>query len=192
MHWPWQRPAADEGWREAITQKLATLEESLQTGQDRILEPLELLESLPRMARQVARVSATLGNWEEKREAEVKEASHLQDALHVTTQHLMQWVDELAIIVQKGDGDNRWHTVHRTWLSQAESVLAHLGYVEIPVLGQPFDATIAEAVGTVTWGLAAPYTVVEVVRRGYRFQGQLWRRAEVITVRPADLSEEDG
>ncbi len=192
MQWPWQKRADENPWWATIERKLQVIEEKIQAGQDRMVEPLEILEQIPRMQRQITKASAILVNWDEKREAEREEAARLRASFDMTIKHLMDWVDELSVIGQKTSLDDPWYEVHRAWLRQAESVLDDLGYVAIPVLGRIFDATVAEAVGTVDdTGQAPPYTVMEVVRRGYRLKGQLWRRAEVITVRPADMSEEE-
>ena len=193
MHWPWQKSADHDAWRLAIDQKLAALDESVRAGQEFVGEQLALLEQVPRMARHVAKFSASLAELEEKRSEEAKDIRRLEETVDTTVRHLVRWVDELSAIVHQPDTGDPWREVHGTWLRQAESALEAMGYREIPVLGRAFDPKIAEAVGTVEpTDRVSPYTVVEVVRRGYWFQGQLWRRADVITARPTDASEEEG
>ena len=191
MRWPWQNPTADNAWRVGIENKLAVLEHHVRSGQETMAERLELLAQLPRMARQVAKTSAIVGEWQEHREAEREDRRRLHETLDATAQYLMRWVDELSAIGQQADAGDAWQGVHGAWLRQAEAALTEMGFTEIPVLGRAFDATVAEAVGAVEFtGAAAPYTVVEVVRRGYVFEGQLWRRAAVITVREDVIEEE--
>jgi molecular chaperone GrpE (heat shock protein) len=57
-------------------------------------------------------------------------------------------------------------------------------------MGRTFDPKVAEAVGSVPCDEnRSPYTIVEVVRRGYVLQGNLVRRAAVVTAAPMDGSE---
>ena len=65
------------------------------------------------------------------------------------------------------------------------AALARAGVDEVPALGAPFDPRLHEGVGArpVPAGAAAGTvagTVIEVVRRGFRWQGQVLRRAQVL------------
>lgn len=158
MRWPWHSPAAPNAWRVGIEHKLELLEHHVRSGHETMAERLELLDQLPRMARQVAKTSAIVAEWQEKREGEVEEMRRLRQAVDVTVHQLMQWVDELSVVMQKTGSEDAWRGVHGTWLRQAEVALAEMGYVEVPVLGRVFDAKVAEAVGTVAFTGAAPPT----------------------------------
>ena len=191
MRWPWQNPTPVRARRVEIEQRLARLEHEIRAGQEMLADRLESLEPLPRMARHVSKTFAIVSDWQEKREAERDDTRRAQETLDTLAHDLMRWVDELAAILQKTAPRDAWHGVHSAWLRQLERALADMGYTEIAVLGRTFDAAVAAAVDTVAYtGDAPPYTMVEVVRRGYARQGKLWRRAEVITVRAEPMEGE--
>ena len=65
-----------------------------------------------------------------------------------------------------------------------EAAVQQVGLTEIPALGEAFDAEEHDALDTAErHGDQAPYLVVQVIRRGFRFHGSVLRRAEVITTR---------
>ena len=64
-------------------------------------------------------------------------------------------------------------------LQQLKEILAREGLEEIPAVGEPFDPHLHEAVETrVVEGLGEGI-VLEELRKGYRFRGQLLRPALV-------------
>jgi len=62
------------------------------------------------------------------------------------------------------------------------SILGREGVTAIEAIGQPFDPSVHEAVGTVPHELTdlAPDTIVELVRDGYMFKDRLLRPARVV------------
>ena len=62
-----------------------------------------------------------------------------------------------------------------------QAALARAGIEEIPAApGAPFDPRLHDGVGTRPGAASAPGTVAEVVRRGFRWQGTVLRRAQVV------------
>lgn len=68
-------------------------------------------------------------------------------------------------------------------LRRVERVLPTFGVDAIESLGQPFDPELMEAVEMTASPDTAPGTVVEEVRRGYRWKGKLFRFAQVKVAR---------
>ena len=68
-------------------------------------------------------------------------------------------------------------------LRRVERVLPQFGLQPIDCLGQPFDPELMEAVEAVEAADQSSGTVVEEVRRGYRWDGQPFRPAQVKVAR---------
>ncbi|HET6573482.1 MAG TPA: nucleotide exchange factor GrpE, partial [Fimbriiglobus sp.] len=68
-------------------------------------------------------------------------------------------------------------------LRRVERVLPHFGLESIACDGLPFDPEVMEAVEVIEAPEQASGTVVEEVRRGYRWDGKLFRPAQVKVAR---------
>ena len=64
-------------------------------------------------------------------------------------------------------------------LARLDDSLGALGISEIACIERPFDATVMRAVDVTNDSSVADGTVLEVLRTGYRWQGETWRSAEV-------------
>jgi molecular chaperone GrpE len=69
-------------------------------------------------------------------------------------------------------------------VKQLGGALSGAGMEEIASLGTPFDPTVHEAFQQRKTGTAPPGTVIEVLRRGWTFQGRLMRAAQVVVEAP--------
>lgn len=98
-----------------------------------------------------------------------------------------------ALRHSRNSGGGPWDPVFRQWQQLLENVLGQMGVESLDVTGQPFDPRIAEAQGVISPQEAAaldearaaepaPFTVVETLRRGYRWRGTLLQKALVVTV----------
>lgn len=122
------------------------------------------------------------------REAEESRARSLEASLEQLSRDLVSWVDELdALLLAASQGSAVGdQALVRRWLGQLTERLQKLGFEEYPMLGQPFDPRIAEALGTTSeWSdengrLPQDYEVVSVLRRGFRRHGALFRKAQVM------------
>jgi molecular chaperone GrpE len=57
--------------------------------------------------------------------------------------------------------------------------MAEAGVVPMTTVGQPFDPETMEAVEAIADASREPGTVVDEVRRGYRWRGRVFRFAQV-------------
>lgn len=77
------------------------------------------------------------------------------------------------------------------WLGRLERLgarfadaLAAVGVTELPAMGSTFDEYLHEVLETTDApDGASPHTVVDVIRRGFRHEGAVLRRVQVITTR---------
>jgi molecular chaperone GrpE len=69
-------------------------------------------------------------------------------------------------------------------VKQLNGALTAVGLEEIPAAGAPFDPAMHEAFQQRKTGAASPGTVVEVLRRGWLFNGKLMRAAQVVVEAP--------
>lgn len=195
MQWPWGKPARDE-WQAKVHERIADTAHALEQLSAGLERQEELLQQIPRIARGVIRASNTMDALSEAvhqaMSREERRQNEVAASLAVVAEHLMGWVDELDGALQLAGANDPWQEAHEGWLRQLTSLLNRLGFVEIPVYGAPFDPTVAEAVGAIVDNGSAPYTVVQVVQRGYAREGNLWRKAQVVTVRPQDIDADEG
>jgi molecular chaperone GrpE len=77
-------------------------------------------------------------------------------------------------------GGEAWQEGLRMTLRRLDQVLQDRNVVALPLVGQPFDPATARAVGTVPVGAGREGIVVEEVRSGFLWNGQVLRTAEVI------------
>ncbi len=83
----------------------------------------------------------------------------------------------------KREAEEAWREGMRMTLRRVDRLLADQRIVAIETVGRPFDPRLAAAVATVEDPKAADGIVVEEVRPGFLWQGELLRPAEVIVAR---------
>lgn len=95
---------------------------------------------------------------------------------------LLEWVDALddAMVLARQNGDPRLISWFERVLGKGIQTLAEIGCAELPGVGRPFDEASDEVLDTVIRGSARPYEVVEVLRRGFIWNGTVLRRTQVI------------
>ena len=65
-------------------------------------------------------------------------------------------------------------------LNRFDRVLRERGVVPIDLVGKPFDPKLARAVGTITDASRENGIVVQEVRSGFLWEGELLRAADVV------------
>lgn len=89
--------------------------------------------------------------------------------------------DLMAMARQKGDP--QWVGRVERLVTRTLDVLAQMGLSEIPAADRPFDEQAHEAVDAVDRGERDAFVVVEVIRRGFRWDGNVLRRSQVVATR---------
>jgi molecular chaperone GrpE (heat shock protein) len=139
-----------------------------------------------RMNQAVELLEAQLAEARERGDEHRREAGRLREQASATARRLLELVDTLddVAVLARQIGDPKWLTHLERFITRALRVLEQVGLTEIPALGEAFDAEEHDALDTAArQGDQAPYQVVQVIRRGFRFHGAVLRRAEVITTR---------
>mgnify|MGYP000936418932 FL=1 len=176
----------------------ASLLEGLQAGylalQEQQQETARLVNNLARMQHRWNRDQT--GKLDRAIEDKARSAD-LERLLETSVDGLLILIDDMDTILEHHDRsvDNPWIRVINQWQKQVEVLLQKLGVEPIPLLGTLFDPQTAEAMDTVTreeamkkaqngWhGVLEPYTVVDVIRKGYQFaDGSVRRKALVLTI----------
>jgi molecular chaperone GrpE len=85
----------------------------------------------------------------------------------------------------KDDAEMAWREGMRLTLRRIDRLLAERSIVAIETLGRPFDPRLAAAMSTVEDPAVADGVVLEEVRPGFLWQGEVLRSAEVIVARRA-------
>ena len=103
--------------------------------------------------------------------------------VRVTVLELVDLLDDLAAIAAQRQ-DTEWSSRVERLTNRTLEVLSKIGISEIKALGAQFDAEVHEAIGAEAAKTGQPqYQVVEVVRRGFRFNGAVLRRAQVVATK---------
>ena len=95
---------------------------------------------------------------------------------------ILDALDDLATIARQKH-DAQWTSRVERLTARTLEALADMGLSEVPALEGTFDERTHQVVDTVDRGTRDSYQVVEVLRRGFRFQGAVLRRAQVVTTR---------
>lgn len=183
---------------QALLKGQTRLVEELQANslalQEQQQETLKLVNNLARMQHRWNREQT--GKLERAIENQGR-AADLGKSLETAVKGLLALMDDLDAILEHEDPstDNHWINVIRQWQKQVSMLLEELGVEPICLLGTLFDPLTAEAIDTVTMEEAArggqvggphqlePYTVVNVIRKGYRsIDRKIMRKALVITI----------
>ena len=123
---------------------------------------------------------ADLENYRKRMEKELKDAGELLARDLVTRLLVVQ--DELDLAVKhatKGKGNGELTEGIRMVQRNLRAALLSVGVERIDSVGRPFDPTIHEAVEKVQGEEGGPDLVVEEVRPGFMFRGQLLRPSMV-------------
>ncbi len=96
-----------------------------------------------------------------------------------------RWYERFPNPKAKRAAAEAWREGMRMTLRRVDRLLADQRIAAIETVGRPFDPRHAAAVGTVEDAAAADGIVVEEVRPGFLWQGELLRPAEVIVARRA-------
>ncbi|HET7459617.1 MAG TPA: nucleotide exchange factor GrpE [Longimicrobium sp.] len=153
----------------------------------------EVTRNLARLGKQQLRINQTvelletqLAEARERGDEHRREAGRLREQAAATARKLLELVDTLddVAVLARQIGDPKWLAHLERFITRALRVLEQVGLTEIPALGEAFDAEEHDALDTAErHGDQAPYQVVQVIRRGFRYNGAVLRRAEVITTR---------
>lgn len=189
---------APESDIQVLFQEQTILLEGLQARylalQEQQQETTRLVNNLARMQHRWNRDQT--GKLDRAIEDKVRSAD-LERLLGISVDGLLILIDDMDTILEHHDRslDNPWIHVISQWQKQVEMLLQQLGVEPIPLLGTLFDPKTAEAMDTVTraeamkkaqngwYGMLEPYTVVDVIRKGYRFiDGSIMRKALVLTI----------
>lgn len=96
--------------------------------------------------------------------------------------NILDALDDLAAVARQ-KSDPQWTSRVERLTARTLDALAEMGLTEVPTQDVTFDERTHEIIDTVDRGSKESYQVVEVLRRGFRFQGAVLRRAQVITTR---------
>lgn len=184
MAWLWGRKH-DHVWQTSLLERVGKIEERLDAVQESTQDMAQQMQRLARSVMKSTQAIDGLGETLKSRDAqEIERRNEVSELLIRVAGPSMNFVDELDASLSRVSETDPWRPVHEAWRRQQEMLLQQMGFQEIPVFHHPFDPTVAEGVGTVASdGDYPPYTVVQVVRRGYHMNGQIWRKAQVVTVR---------
>jgi molecular chaperone GrpE len=95
---------------------------------------------------------------------------------------ILDALDDLATVARQKN-DPQWTARVERLTARTLEALAEMGLTEVPAADVAFDERTHEIVDTTDRGAREPYQVVDVLRRGFRFQGMVLRRAQVVTTR---------
>jgi molecular chaperone GrpE len=107
-----------------------------------------------------------------------------QDAREVrlTALTMIDLLDDLMAMARQ-KGDDQWTGRVERLSAGTLDALAQMGLTEVPAADVGFDERTHEVVDTVERGDLAPHSVVDVIRRGFRYDGTILRRAQVVATR---------
>lgn len=123
---------------------------------------------------------ADLENYRKRMEKELKEAGEVP--ARTLAARLLVVQDELDLALKhatEGEGRSQLAEGIRMVKSNLRAALESAGVERIEALGKPFDPAVHEAVEKVQGDEGGPDMVVEEVRPGYTFRGQLLRPSMV-------------
>jgi molecular chaperone GrpE len=153
----------------------------------------EVTRNLARLGKQQLRMNQTvelleaqLAEARERGDEHRRDAGRLREQAAATARRLLELVDTLddVSVLARQIGDPKWLAHLERFGARTLRILEQVGLGEISALGQAFDPEEHDALDTAErHGEQAPYEIVQVIRRGFRFHGAVLRRAEVITTR---------
>lgn len=137
---------------------------------------------------QVAITEARLAAEAAREDAEDRrrEVLRLRESAQNTALRVVGFLDSLddVHVLARQRGDSQWLKYVDRLTHDAMVMLQSIGITEIPAAGRMFDPEEHEALDTVEpSGTRRQFEIVEIVQRGFRLDGRVLRRAQVITVR---------
>jgi molecular chaperone GrpE len=123
---------------------------------------------------------ADLENYRKRVDREMKEASEL--LVRGLVGRLLVVQDELELAVKHAEAEKRGDKIMegiKMVEGNLEAALESVGVKRIDCVGKPFDPSLHEAVERVQGKAQGQDMVVEEIRAGYRFRGQLLRPSMV-------------
>ena len=136
---------------------------------------------------------ADLENYRKRMDKEMKEAGESLARSLLTRLLVVQ--DELELAAKHAEGGDQGEELREGIAmvrKNLKTALESVGLARIPALGRPFDPSVHEAVER-TQGTAKEDVVVEEVRPGFTFRGQLLRPSMVkveLASKPAKQEKE--
>jgi molecular chaperone GrpE len=153
----------------------------------------QVSRNLARLGKQQMRANQTI-EFLETQLAEAKEQAHehrreavrLQESAAGSAQKVVEVLDTLddVLVLARQVRDSAWVSNIERVIQKTLRTFEQIGITEVSALDEAFSPEEHEALDTVEPGKGGrPYQIVQVIRRGFRFQGKLLRRAEVVTTR---------
>lgn len=173
-----QASSALEQW-EALTKALA------RTGKQQLRANQNMELALQQSANALAQVEERGRLLGEQAESDRRHIQRLRDdtrAVRLTALGTIDMLDDLMAMARQ-KGDPQWVDRVERLVSRTLDVLAQMGLSEIPAAERAFDEQAHEAVDAVDRGEREAYMVVEVIRRGFRYDGEVLRRSQVVATR---------
>ena len=115
-----------------------------------------------------------------------REVQRLRDDARDTRLRVAEALDALddLMVIARQRQDPFWIARLERLAGRFTDALASVGVTELPGVGSAFDEYLHEVLETTdAAGAVPPHTVVELVRRGFRHDGAVLRRAQVITAK---------
>lgn len=191
--------------KQALDQQNQTLASIIEAQEKQLQQQQELQAQTAKSAQLQYRWTQQQNNLLEAILEQQEEADTHAELLGQSIAAHVQLLDDVSTAMrhlqaQSGSGTDQtnanqaWTGVLRQWQQRLHSTLEQLNVEPLDPVGQIFDAKLAEAGGTVSPSEAAeyfahhaqsapaPYTIVETLRLGYRWNGRILRKALVVTV----------
>lgn len=92
---------------------------------------------------------------------------------------ILDSLDDLAVLARQRE-DPHWISRVERLTARTLEGLSLMGVSEIPGEGAEFDESFHDVMERVDRGELEPYKVVEVIRRGFRYDGTVLRRSQTI------------
>lgn len=140
----------------------------------------ELAAEVERLHDRWLRARADLENYRKRSDREVeRRVADARDRLLLDCLEVIDSVDRALKQGEAGTGDDGLREVQE----QMRAKLARYGAERVEAIGAVFDPGVHEAVGVQQTDEAAPDTVVDVARAGYRVGERVLRPAQVVVSR---------
>ena len=172
-------PASALGQWDELTKTLARM------GKQQMRANQNVEEALRQSAATLALSEQGLATLREQSDEQRRELQRLRDQAHETRLAVLGTIDALddLMAMARQKHDLLWIDRVEKLIERTLDTLAQIGLSEIPAAERPFDEHVHEAVDAVARGDRESYVVVEVIRRGFRYEGTVVRRAQVVATR---------
>jgi molecular chaperone GrpE len=171
-------PSAIEQWDALATALTRSGKQQLRANQN-------VSVALEQTAAALAQAEENAKSLREQVDADRRELQRLRDDARETRLVALGTIDTLddLLVMARQKGEPQWIDRVEKLVARTLDVFAQMGLSEIPAEGRPFDEQAHEALDAVERGERDPFVVVEVVRRGFRYQGAVLRRSQVVATR---------